>query len=277
MNIRNWLQKAIITLHHSDSPKLDAQTILSFAMGKSIAWLYAFDEIIINDDKLIFLDELLIRRFNGEPLAYVIGQCEFWSLTLKVICDTMIPRYDTEIIVEQSLNYLSKPSLKILDLGTGTGAIALSIASERPQCKVFGIDCISTVVKNAQYNAVNLNISNATFFLSYWFNNIPQNKFDLIVSNPPYIEVNSPYLKLGDVRFEPTSALVSDENGLSDLKAIIKNSFHWLTYDGWLLLEHGWKQGKAVRNIMQQYGYRKISTIKDYGGNPRVTLGKAPT
>ncbi|MXP50981.1 peptide chain release factor N(5)-glutamine methyltransferase [Pantoea sp. SoEX] len=277
MNVHDWLKKAKKTLYNSDTPELDVQTILSFVIEKSRTWIFAFNETIITEKQLVYLDKLLMRRLKGEPLAYLIGECEFWSLTLKVIPDTMIPRPDTEIIVLESLNYLSNSSdLKVLDLGTGTGAIALAIASELPKCNIFGVDYIDTVVKNAQYNAKKLNIHNATFFLSHWFNNIPSNKFNLIVSNPPYIESDSIYLNYRDIRFEPISALVSNENGLADLKIIIKNSLDWLKKESWLLLEHGWKQSESVRYIMSKYGYKNINTIKDYGGNPRVTLGMSP-
>ncbi|MBK4775371.1 peptide chain release factor N(5)-glutamine methyltransferase [Candidatus Pantoea edessiphila] len=276
MNTHNWLKKAKNALYNSDTPELDAQIILSFVTGKSRSWLFAFNELMITDTQLISLEKILMRRVKGEPLAYLLGECEFWSLTLKVTNDTIIPRPDTEIIVIESLNHLSNSSLKVLDLGTGTGAIALAIASELPKCKVFGVDFIDSVVKTAQYNAEKLKIINATFFLSDWFHNVPPNKFDLIVSNPPYIEADSLYLKSGDICFEPRTALVSDENGLSNLKIIIKNSLDWLKKKCWLLVEHGWQQDKSVRYIMKKYGYLNINTIKDYGGNPRVTLGMSP-
>ncbi|PPI88791.1 protein-(glutamine-N5) methyltransferase, release factor-specific [Candidatus Pantoea edessiphila] len=276
MNIRDWLKKAIVTLYNSKNPKFDAEMLLSFNIGKSRTWLRAFDEQIINDKQLASLEQLLIRRLKGEPLAYLIGECEFWSLPLNVTYDTIIPRLDTEIIVEQSLIYISNSYFKVLDLGTGTGAIALAIATERPNCEIIGVDFIPTVVENARKNAKKLNIYNVDFVLSYWFDNLSPNKFDLIVSNPPYIEPNSIYLKLGGLSFEPISALVSSENGLSDLKIIIKNALNWLNTNGWLLLEHGWKQGEAVRFMMYNYGYRNINTIYDYEGNPRVTFGNAP-
>ncbi|PPI86819.1 peptide chain release factor N(5)-glutamine methyltransferase [Candidatus Pantoea edessiphila] len=276
MNIRDWLQKATLILCNSSTPKLDAQIILSFVLGKSRTWLCAFDEISINHKKMVVLEQLLMRRMHGEPIAYLIGKCEFWSLTLSVTRDTIIPRCDTEILVEQALMYLHNKPLKVLDLGTGTGAIALAIASERPKCKVVGVDFIESVIKNAQNNAINLNITNVNFIVSYWFNNLPLNKFDLIVSNPPYVEPNSQYLNLGDIIFEPISALVSKENGLADLKIIIQTAVHWLKYNGLILLEHGWRQSEAVHCIMQKHGYRNIHTVKDYAGNPRVTLGFAP-
>lgn len=274
MDIRHWLKHAIATLCGGDSPKRDAEILLSFITGKSRSWLMAFDETLLNDQQLTQLDALLLRRAQGEPVAHLIGEREFWSLPLRVNDATLIPRPDTEILVEQALVRLPATPSRILDLGTGTGAIALAIASERPDCQVVGVDRIEAAVELAQLNAEQLGLSNASFSLSHWFRDLAPSRFDLIVSNPPYIDANDIHLGQGDVRFEPRSALVAEEAGLADLRTLIEQAPHWIAAGGWLLLEHGWQQEYAVRQLMIENGYQAVATANDYGGNPRVTFGQ---
>ncbi|WP_409075543.1 peptide chain release factor N(5)-glutamine methyltransferase [Pantoea sp. C3] len=274
MDIRHWLKHAIATLCGGDSPKRDAEILLSFVTGKSRSWLMAFDETLLNDQQLTQLDALLLRRAQGEPVAHLIGEREFWSLPLRVNDATLIPRPDTEILVEQALVRLPATPSRILDLGTGTGAIALAIASERPDCQVVGVDRIEAAMELAQLNAEQLGLSNASFSLSHWFRDLAPSRFDLIVSNPPYIDANDIHLGQGDVRFEPRSALVAEEAGLADLRTLIEQAPHWIVAGGWLLLEHGWQQEHAVRQLMIENGYQAVATANDYGGNPRVTFGQ---
>lgn len=274
MDIRHWLKHAIATLCGGDSPKRDAEILLSFVTGKSRSWLMAFDETLLNDQQLSQLDALLLRRAQGEPVAHLIGEREFWSLPLRVNDATLIPRPDTEILVEQALVRLPATPSRILDLGTGTGAIALAIASERPDCQVVGVDRIEAAVELAQLNAEQLGLSNASFSLSHWFRDLAPSRFNLIVSNPPYIDANDIHLGQGDVRFEPRSALVAEEAGLADLRTLIEQAPHWIVAGGWLLLEHGWQQEHAVRQLMIKNGYQAVATANDYGGNPRVTFGQ---
>ncbi|WP_215846987.1 peptide chain release factor N(5)-glutamine methyltransferase [Candidatus Pantoea bituminis] len=274
MDIRHWLKHAIATLCGGDSPKRDAEILLSFVTGKSRSWLMAFDETLLNDQQLTQLDALLLRRAQGEPVAHLIGEREFWSLPLRVNDATLIPRPDTEILVEQALVRLPATPSRILDLGTGTGAIALAIASERPDCQVVGVDRIEAAVELAQLNAEQLGLSNASFSLSHWFRDLAPSRFNLIVSNPPYIDANDIHLGQGDVRFEPRSALVAEEAGLADLRTLIEQAPHWIVAGGWLLLEHGWQQEHAVRQLMIENGYQAVATANDYGGNPRVTFGQ---
>lgn len=274
MDIRHWLKHAIATLCGGDSPKRDAEILLSFVTGKSRSWLMAFDETLLNDQQLTQLDALLLRRAQGEPIAHLIGEREFWSLPLRVNDATLIPRPDTEILVEQALVRLPATPSRILDLGTGTGAIALAIASERPDCQVVGVDRIEAAVELAQLNAEQLGLSNASFSLSHWFRDLASSRFDLIVSNPPYIDASDIHLGQGDVRFEPRSALVAEEAGLADLRTLIEQAPHWIVAGGWLLLEHGWQQEHAVRQLMIENGYQAVATANDYGGNPRVTFGQ---
>ncbi|ADU69647.1 peptide chain release factor N(5)-glutamine methyltransferase [Pantoea sp. At-9b] len=274
MDIRHWLKHAVATLSGGDSPKRDAEILLAFVTGKSRSWLVAFDDALLDDVQLQQLATLLARRAQGEPIAHLVGEREFWSLPLRVSDATLIPRPDTEVLVEQALAHLPATAATILDLGTGTGAIALALASERPDCQVTGCDRVEAAVALAQDNAQRLHITNVQFFLSHWFAALPSQRFDLIASNPPYIDAADHHLQQGDVRFEPLSALVAEEAGLADLREIITTAPAWLLPGGWLLLEHGWQQGEAVRTLMTQQGYQQVNTVDDYGGNPRVTLGQ---
>ncbi|MDU5472979.1 MULTISPECIES: peptide chain release factor N(5)-glutamine methyltransferase [Pantoea] len=277
MEFQGWLKRAVAALQGGESPKRDAEILLGHVTGKSRSWLVAFGETELLPEELTRLDALLARRVRGEPVAHLIGEREFWSLPLRVSDATLIPRPDTEVLVEQALARLPATPSRILDLGTGTGAIALALASERPDCEVLGVDRIEAAVALAQSNAERLAIPNATFTLSHWFDALPAARFDLIVSNPPYIDAQDQHLSQGDVRFEPRSALVADEAGLADLRLLIAQTPQWLAPGGWLLLEHGWQQDAAVRALMQQHDFLQIETVNDYGGNPRVTLGRIPS
>lgn len=274
MLIRHWLQQAVAALCGGDSPKRDAEILLGFVTGKSRSWLVAFDDAELDAAHIVQLDALLARRVTGEPIAHLVGEREFWSLPLRVSGATLIPRPDTEVLVEQALARVPASAASILDLGTGTGAIALALASERPDCQVLGCDRIPEAVALAQENAQRLHLNNAQFQLSHWFDQLPVQRFDLIISNPPYIDAADEHLQQGDVRFEPLSALVAEDAGLADLRFIIHRAPQWLQSGGWLLLEHGWQQDEAVRAIMTQHGYQHVSSVNDYGGNPRVTLGQ---
>lgn len=277
MAFQDWLKKAVAALQGGDSPKRDAEILLGHVTGKSRSWLVAFGETELLPEQLMQLDALLARRVRGEPVAHLIGEREFWSLPLRVSDATLIPRPDTEVLVEQALARLPAAPSRILDLGTGTGAIALALASERPDCEVLGVDRIEAAVALAQSNAERLAILNAAFVVSHWFDALPASRFDLIVSNPPYIDACDQHLSQGDVRFEPRSALVADEAGLADLRLLITQAPQWLAPGGWLLLEHGWQQDAAVRALMQQHNFLQVATVNDYGGNPRVTLGRIPS
>lgn len=274
MIVRHWLQQAVAALAGGESPKRDAEILLALVTGKSRSWLVAFDDAELATEQLAQLEQLLARRAKGEPIAHLVGEREFWSLPLRVSGATLIPRPDTEVLVEQALVHLPARPATLLDLGTGTGAIALALASERPDCQVLGCDRISAAVALAQENAQRLHIHNVHFFLSDWFSDLPAQRLDVIVSNPPYIDAADVHLQQGDVRFEPRSALVAGEAGLADLRYIIENATHWLKPGGWLLLEHGWQQQAVVSAMLAQHGYQQVDSVNDYGGNPRVTLGQ---
>jgi len=276
MEYQQWLREAVSQLQASESPRRDAEILLGFVTGKARTFILAFGETPLTDEQQEQLAALLARRVRGEPVAHLIGEREFWSLPLFVSPATLIPRPDTECLVEQALARLPAAPCRILDLGTGTGAIALALASERPDCQVTAVDLIPDAVALAQRNADHLGIRNIEIVQSRWFSALEGQTFSLIVSNPPYIDAQDPHLAQGDVRFEPLSALVAADNGLADLHTLIKDAPRYLLPQGWLLLEHGWQQGAAVREIFARYGWQQVETCRDYGDNERLTLGRRP-
>jgi len=288
MNYKEWLAQAIADLaqkNPTENSKIDALVLLQHATGKSRTQILAFDDTEIDEKVRLKLTALLDRRLKGEPIAYILGEKEFWSLPLNVSKSTLIPRADTEILVEKALQIAldklqeNPPHFRILDLGTGTGAIALALASELSSIcqkrlillEIIGVDLMPDVVALAQSNAER-NQLNVQFLQSSWFENITE-KFDLIVSNPPYIDAQDEHLRQGDVRFEPLSALVANDAGYADLRHIIELAPSYLNSNGALLLEHGWQQGEKVRSIFQENHWEMVETVRDYGDNERVTLG----
>ncbi|MEB6378032.1 peptide chain release factor N(5)-glutamine methyltransferase [Leclercia adecarboxylata] len=274
MDFQHWLKQAISELAGGESPRRDAEILLEHVTGKPRTYLLAFGETALTADQQEQLEVLLARRKTGEPVAHLVGEREFWSLPLYVSAATLIPRPDTECLVEQALARLPATSARILDLGTGTGAIALALASERPDCQVTAVDLMPDAVALAARNLARLELKNVTVLQSSWFAALADQQFEMIVSNPPYIDECDPHLGEGDVRFEPRSALVAADNGLADLSHIIAGSRQHLASGGWLLLEHGWTQGEAVRNLFLQAGFAHVETCRDYGGNERLTLGR---
>ncbi|AID25047.1 peptide chain release factor N(5)-glutamine methyltransferase [Salmonella bongori] len=275
MDFQHWLREAVNQLRDSDSPRRDAEILLEYVTGKGRTYIMAFGETPLTDAQQQQLEALLQRRKQGEPVAHLTGVREFWSLPLFVSTATLIPRPDTECLVEQALARLPAKKCHILDLGTGTGAIALALASERPDCDVTAVDRMPDAVALARRNTEHLAIRNVRILQSCWFSALPGQRFDMIVSNPPYIDAQDPHLAEGDVRFEPLSALVADANGMADIIHIIDHARQVLTPGGYLLLEHGWQQGDAVRAAFQRAGYSDVETCRDYGGNERVTCGRS--
>ncbi|AOW81942.1 peptide chain release factor N(5)-glutamine methyltransferase [Vibrio mimicus] len=262
----------------SDSPALDAAVLLCHVLAKPRSYLLTWPDKTLEEPALVSLNALLARRMAGEPIAYILGEREFWSLPLKVSPSTLIPRPDTERLVELALEKAALIEGELLDLGTGTGAIALALASELPLRRVTGIDLRPEAAELAQENATRLSILNTQFLQGSWFSPLADGtKFALIVSNPPYIEESDPHLNQGDVRFEPKSALVAEENGLADIRYISTHAPRFLLEGGWLLFEHGYDQGEAVRTILRELGYQSVTTEQDYAGNDRVTLGQYQT
>ncbi|MDG6454119.1 peptide chain release factor N(5)-glutamine methyltransferase [Glaesserella parasuis] len=284
MTYQQWLTFAEQTLleNASQDPflnaKADANILLQAVTKRSKSAIFAFAETELNESELRQLAELLARRAKGEPMAYILGEKEFWSLPLAVSTATLIPRPDTERLVEVALEWAYKrldtqEKLHILDLGTGTGAIALALASELgTKAEIIGIDKQPDAVQLAEKNRQKLGFENVRFLQSDWFEALKNQRFDLIVSNPPYIDKDDENLTQGDVRFEPLTALVAEQNGLSDLQKIIQNAPLYLTPNGALMLEHGWQQAASVQDIFQQNQWNAVTTFQDYGGNDRVTV-----
>ncbi|WP_022942511.1 peptide chain release factor N(5)-glutamine methyltransferase [Psychromonas hadalis] len=270
MRIDETLAWAKSLLINSDSALLDAQILLAFVLQKETVYLMTWPERALTTTQKNSFETLIEQRIKGVPVAHLTGTREFWSLPLKVNDSTLIPRPDTEMLVETALvNCL--PQSSILDLGTGTGAIILALASELPNTCCVAVDFNEDAVRLAQQNATLLKINNIIFKHSNWFEKVT-GQFDIIVSNPPYIDENDKHLKLGDVRFEPLSALVASENGLADIRLIANQARDYLNNNGQLLIEHGFEQGQAVAEIFTALGYQNIKTIKDYGANDRITI-----
>lgn len=276
IDIKKALEEATLSLTPSSpSARLDAELLLAYILNVSRVFLYAHsDDKLDNIQHTHFLD-LLQQRIQGLPIAYLIGTREFWSLPLRVSHDTLIPRPETELLVELLLNKLvDEPHANILDLGTGTGAVAIALASERPNWTLLAVDKHEATLKIAQENITQLGISNLRVLCSNWFEAIPAQLFNAIVSNPPYLAVNDPHLEQGDVRFEPHDALVSGIDGLDDLNHIIKYSDNWLSPGGWLLLEHGFTQGPAVTSLLESCGYQDVQCWQDWQGHDRISGGR---
>ncbi len=259
----------------SSSAAIDAAVLLCHVLDKPRSYLLTWPERALTESQAAQLAKLVIRREQGEPVAYIVGEREFWSLPLNVSPTTLIPRPDTERLVELALEKAEMAVGPVLDLGTGTGAIALALASELPDRKVLGVDYQQDAVELAKGNGKKLDIRNATFVQGSWFEPVDSGqKFAIIVSNPPYIDEQDPHLQHGDVVFEPSTALIAKDNGLADIKHIASEARQFLHTQGWLLFEHGFEQGAAAREILQQNGYQQVSTEQDYAGHDRVTLGR---
>ena len=257
----------------SDSAKLDVEILLCFVLDKARSYLLTWPEKKLSDEQLLEFTLLLSRRVQGEPIAYITGIKEFWSLPFTVSEATLIPRPDTETLVELVLDlYRNDKCMTCLDLGTGTGAIALALASEKSAWKIDAADFSIEAVNLAKLNADNLNLTQVNVYQSDWFERISKTlKFDIIVSNPPYIDIDDINLEQGDVRFEPKSALVAKEQGLADIKHIADEARYYLNSEGKLFFEHGFEQGRAVREILTDLGYKNAQTKQDLNGHDRIT------
>lgn len=263
-----------VELPESPTARLDIELLLAAALGKSRSYLHTWPERIVPSEAANAFAAFIRRRQAGEPIAYILGQQGFWKLDLEVAAHTLIPRPETELLVEAAVQLLPTRSARVLDLGTGSGAIALALASECSAWQVTGVDRIAEAVALAERNRVRLNLGNARVLESHWFSALHGERFDLIVSNPPYIASTDPHLSAGDVRFEPASALVAGEDGLDDLRLIIGQAPAHLNPGGWLLLEHGYDQAPVVRELLAQHDFEQIESRIDLGGHERITLGR---
>lgn len=260
----------------SDSAKLDAELLLCSATGQNRTWFFTWPEKHLTTEQQQNYQGLLVRRQAGEPVAYLTGEQGFWSLNLHTNNCTLIPRPDTECLVEFAIATDLPTHAKVLDLGTGTGAIALALACEKPQWQIHACDVNSDAVKLAQHNARLNGLDGVIIEQSDWFSAYEAAhlaSFDLIVSNPPYIDKDDKHLQLGDVRFEPLGALVSEGQGLADIAYIARRAGRFLKPGGWLMVEHGFEQGALVRDIFCQHGFARVITKKDLSDNERFTVG----
>lgn len=274
-SVHQALQAAAKKLHGVDSPHLEAEILLGFVMGRDRAWLHTWPEHPLSDADTQRLGALLTRRIQGEPIAHLTGQREFWDMTLTVTRDTLIPRPETERLVELALERIPADARwQVADLGTGSGAIALAIARERPYCHLTATDLSPRALAVARDNALRLKVTNIRFQNSHWFASLEDQRFAMILSNPPYIHPTDPHLELGDVRFEPQGALCSAPDGLADIRHIATTARAHLSAPGWLILEHGHDQGPTVTALLAELGYQEVQLAQDLAGNDRVSLGK---
>lgn len=273
MTISELLQRSA-ELIDSDSAVLDTELLLSHTLDVSRTYLKTWPDRQPDTEQVTTFAALFQRRLRGEPIAYILGHQGFWSLDLKVSEHTLIPRPETELLVETALELQLPPQSSVLDLGTGTGAIALALACERRNWNIIALDFQPQAVALAEENRAAHKLDNVQIVQSNWFAAVPAVKFDLIVSNPPYIEKNDPHLFQGDVRFEPASALVSGAEGLDDLILLIGQSVMFLKPNGWLLVEHGYDQGPGVSALFTEAGFSAVETRNDYNQMDRITFGQ---
>ena len=274
-NIKSALNLAANTLTSiSDSALLDAEVLLCLALNQSRSHLRAWPDKPLQPEQLASFLALLGQRQQGTPIAYITGNREFWSRDFQVSPDVLIPRPDTELLIELCLKLIpADDPVKIIDLGTGSGIIAITLAAERPRALLSATDFSLAALRIARLNADKHHINNIAFFQSDWFANIPETKFKLIVSNPPYIAEDDNHLQQGDVRFEPQSALSAPEQGLADIRAIAEAACDYLEPGGHLLIEHGYNQQQQVQALFKNLHYDKIQSYTDLSGQPRVTYG----
>ncbi|ODN43583.1 peptide chain release factor N(5)-glutamine methyltransferase [Piscirickettsia litoralis] len=265
------LKLAKLTKTNADG-RFEAELLLGFALGKNRSFLRAFDETILTVNQYQQFINYIERREQGEPIAYILGEREFWSLPFKVTAATLIPRADTEVLVEYVLTHLAKKeNLRIVDLGTGTGAIGCALAHSRPNWQLEAVDFSRAALSVAKENAERLGLNNIKFHYGSWCEPL-SGFYDAIVSNPPYIEEQDQHLEQGDLRFEPRTALASGEQGLDDIELIIDQAPAFLNPRGLLALEHGYQQGLAVQSLLKKAGFINIKTVQDLSGQDRVTV-----
>ncbi len=285
VSIHQALTQATRVLVASGTARLDAEVLLACVLGKARSYLFSRPETELSDEHSAAFAALVTRRAAGEPVAYLTGMRGFWTLDLKVTSAVLIPRPETELLVELALMLAQRVGdgrpdapLVVADLGTGSGAIALALASERPHWQIHASDRSEQALDVARHNAGRLGLESVNFVQGDWCDALPAGVgFDMIVSNPPYIAGEDPHLARGDLVFEPRSALVADERGLRDLATICRQSGLWLRDGGYLLLEHGYEQAADVRTLLTSAGFENVRSERDLAGHERVTLGRRAT
>lgn len=274
LSIKEWMQLGASQLQ-GDSPRLEAELLLAHVLSAPRSYLHAHSEELLNPQQAEQFQQLLARRRAGEPIAYILKRKEFWSLDLYVNPHTLIPRPETELLVELALAKLpTGRAQRIADLGTGSGAIALALAKARPHWQVVASDQCEAALGVAAYNAEQLNIQNVGFYQGDWCSALPNEPLHAVISNPPYLAQDDPHLKDGGLDYEPVKALVAGKDGLSAIKNIICSAHDYLLPGGWLMLEHGATQRLAVTELMQNAGYMEIQNFQDYAGHDRVVIGR---
>ena len=267
----NWAFSLLET--QSDSASIDAEVLLQFSLNKNRTFLYTWPDKVLSNEVWLQFKHFIDLRLKGKPVAHITGTREFWSLEFQVNDTTLIPRPDTELLIETALELPLADDANVLDLGTGTGAIALSLASEKNHWRIIAVDKIKSAVDLAIQNRNRLQLEQVAIMQSDWFDSVSKNTFDLIVSNPPYIDETDIHLTQGDVQFEPLTALIASNEGFADLFYIAEVARQHLTKSGYLLMEHGYQQGTKLRQKMQELGYQSVETKIDLGGNERCTIG----
>lgn len=276
VNVAELLREAAGRLSGADA-RHEAEQLLLHVLGVERAWLFAHATDAVDQDARQRFELLVTRRAEGHPLAYLVGRRGFWTLDLQVNTATLIPRPETELLVEQALARLPDDDMvRVADMGTGSGAVALSIASERPLATVMATDVLGPALAVAVKNAQAHGLENVWFRRGHWFVALGADRFDMIVSNPPYIAAGDPHLAQGDLRFEPPPALASGADGLDAIREIVAGAPEHLVPGGWLLLEHGWDQGETIRALLEQAGFVDAQTVQDLEQRDRVTLGRLP-
>ncbi|WP_313318446.1 peptide chain release factor N(5)-glutamine methyltransferase [Stenotrophomonas sp.] len=274
LKVAELLREAAARLPGDDA-RHEAEQLLLHVLGVERAWLFAHATDAVDAEARERFEVLLARRIEGHPLAYLVGRRGFWTLDLQVNTATLIPRPETELLVELALARLPDDDmLRVADMGTGSGAIALSIASERPLATVMATDVLGPALAVAVKNAQAHGLENVWFRRGHWYAALGADRFDMIVSNPPYIAAGDPHLAQGDLRFEPPPALASGADGLDAIREIVAGAHEHLVPGGWLLMEHGWDQGVAIRALLQQAGFAEAQTVQDLEQRDRVTLGR---
>lgn len=274
MQIQQALSHAITQLGASESSHLDAELLLAHALNKSREFLITWPKTILEESEQQTFSNLLEQRMLGQPIAYLIGSKSFWNFDLIVTTDVLVPRPETELLIELMLEHLDSHKHLVADLGTGSGAIALALASERPAWQFVATDISEAALSVAAKNSEKLCLANIEFRQGSWAAALKNQAYDAIVSNPPYIDKTDKHLSQGDVRFEPAHALIAEGQGLADLMQIANQAMAKLKLGGILLLEHGYQQGEAVRNLLKQSGYNEIHTYKDLAGLERATMAR---